>query len=83
MIVYKYVLDGVNHTNMPSESRVLSVGVQGSAVVLWALCDEAANTRQDRMFEVYGTGHPMPKNPGTYIGTVQDGGLVWHVFERT
>ena len=38
-----------------------------------------------RTFEMYGTGHPMPANPGEYVETFQmDGGaLVWHVFDAT
>lgn len=28
-----------------------------------------------------GTGHPIPEDPGEYLGTVQDVlGLVWHYF---
>jgi hypothetical protein len=36
---------------------------------------------EERYFRIYGTGHTMPEACGKYIGTVQQGAFVWHVFE--
>ena len=56
--------------------------MQGEQPQLWALVDPD-QPNEWRTFEMYGTGHPMPANPGEYVETFQmDGGaLVWHVFE--
>jgi len=53
-------------------------------VCLWAMSrtDEAKKVR--RMFRIYGTGKPFkdPLDELDYIGTVQTGPFVWHIFEK-
>ena len=49
---------------------------------LWALVDDAKPS-EIRKISVVGTGWNIDGNPGTYIGTVQDGMYVWHVFDAT
>lgn len=67
---------------VPVGAEVLTVQLQGDKPQLWAIVNEHAAT-QPRSFAIYGTGHPMPEQPGFYIATFQthDGALVWHVFE--
>lgn len=50
--------------------------------MLWVLVDPNA-PEEPRSFSVYGTGHFMPDNPGTFIGTFQmlGGDLIFHLFE--
>lgn len=38
--------------------------------------------KEDRTFYTLGTGHPVPKYIGSFIGTyqMQNGNLVFHVF---
>jgi len=69
--------------SMPEGAKVLSVQVQKEEAQLWALVDSLAN-KETRHFITYGTGHQIPDNPGTYIGTFQfkNMGLVFHVFEQ-
>ena len=69
---------------MPVEARVLSAHAQGDDIYVWALVNLEAPVKQQRLFNVYGTGNPIQSDPGIFIGTVMlDGGsLVFHVFER-
>jgi len=86
--IYKYLL--TNHirggnngkVSMPREAKVLSVQMVRGEAVIYALVDHRLPTVQ-RTFQVYGTGHPMPENPGRYLGTFQflKGELVFHVFD--
>jgi len=53
-------------------------------VCLWAMTDTDEGRKVRRMFRVYGTGREIkePLEDLDYIGTVQTGPFVWHVFER-
>lgn len=83
MAVWKYDLEGYTpEIMMPRGARVLAVDTQGGRRVLWALVDPEA-LQAPRHFEIIGTGHPITKALGEYVGTFQElnGRLVWHVFE--
>jgi hypothetical protein len=66
---------------MPRGAPVLTAQLQREVLTIWALCDFDA-PKEDRTFVVYGTGETIQEPPGDYIGTVQDGSFVWHVFEE-
>ena len=68
---------------MPVEAKLLTVQMQGEMPQLWALCDEATIYKRERHIAIYGTGNPMPDDPGEYIATFQmhGGSLVFHAFE--
>lgn len=70
--------------SMPTKAHALSVGVQGGALVLWAYVPEPDATKESRHFFVVGTGNPIPWDltASTFIGTVQIGSFVWHVFDQ-
>ena len=83
-VIWKFplVATDVQNIEMPALAEVLTVQVQVGPC-LWALCNpEAPKTK--RCFETFGTGHPMSLASRKYVGTYQlnDGGLVFHVFER-
>lgn len=67
---------------MPEGAKLLSVQMQGDACCLWALCDEEM-APEPRHIAIYGTGNPLPDQPGKYIATFQmhGGALVFHAFE--
>jgi len=69
---------------MPTDAEILCVQNQDNHIAIWALCGQDA--KRSRYFEVNGTGNLLePPYQGwdrKYIGTVQIGSLVWHVFER-
>jgi hypothetical protein len=67
--------------SMPAGSRLLAVQMQSGFPQIWALCDADA-PRVEKEIAIYGTGNPIPGDPGAYIGTFQTNGgtLVWHAF---
>ena len=69
---------------MPVGAKILSAQVQRGNYCLWALCDDSKGVlSENREIAIYGTGNPIPDNPGKYISTFQllDGDLVFHAFE--
>jgi hypothetical protein len=66
-------------------SEILSVAFQRDVFCMWAKVDTEAKT-EIRNFEVFGTGHKIPREMGIdykFIGTgFMDNGLVFHAFER-
>jgi len=65
---------------MPAGSRILRVGTQRPRVIaIWALVDPAGEGR-DVPIDVFGTGNPVVDAVGVYLGGVDDGPFVWHVF---
>ena len=66
---------------MPSGAQILCVKTQGLGVFLWAKVNPENETEM-RSFFIMGTGNPMRHHGTTYIGTVQDGDFMWHVFEK-
>ena len=67
---------------VPNGAKIRSVAVQGETVCLWAEVDPNEPIFGRDIF-VYGTGHPMPDDPGTFIGSVMlhGGALVFHIYE--
>lgn len=85
--IYKYKLQpGRTVLDLPDGAQVLTVQMQGDDACLWAMVEPHKPTGR-RFFDVYGTGHPMPADPGDYVATFQQrnewGTLVWHVFDAT
>ncbi|KKK62381.1 hypothetical protein LCGC14_3004920 [marine sediment metagenome] len=82
--IWKYTLPLTDYpvVSMQKGARVLSVGVQHGEVQVWALVDPEAPTEL-RRFRVAGTGHPLEDEIASmrFIGTVQMGAFVWHIFE--
>lgn len=75
-------IDGEQTVMVPGNRRLLFVGVQDKELFLWAEV-VPGHTKCPRILRIYGTGHPMPTNPGTYINTfmIHDGALVFHSYE--
>jgi hypothetical protein len=82
--IFKYQLQltgGIHTIIMPYNTKILAVQPQSGSIALWAEVWLDNISTDTRSFVVYGTGHDMPDNPGNYIGTVQLGMFVWHVYE--
>lgn len=82
--IYKYKLNvGPNKIDLPVGAQILTAQMQpGLGIMLWAVVQPGSVILgQERYFNVYGTGFILPEVYGKYISTVQDRGLVWHVFE--
>lgn len=71
--------------NMPKWSHILSFQAQEDVLCIWALID-TDNDLVQRRFYVAGTGQDLGTLPifrvTQYIGTAQQRGFVWHLFER-
>lgn len=84
MRIWKYPLDLTDQQApiMPQGAKLLDVQVQGPQLCLWALVDEKAPV-SPRKIAIYGTGNPMPDQPGEYVATFQihGGALVFHAFD--
>lgn len=85
LTIWKFSLQIIDRqiVQMPSSARILSVQMQGGELMLWAVVD-TAEALKSHYIEIFGTGHPMPPlvpdAERQFYGTVQDNGLVWHVF---
>lgn len=54
----------------PASAQFLTAQSQGLRnASLWFVCDENAEP-QERTIAMYGTGNPIPDDPGQYIATV-------------
>lgn len=67
---------------MPRDARILSAGVQGNEIMVWAKVDPLADPIMRRL-PVYGTGHEIDERDQglPLIDTVFMGPLVFHVFD--
>jgi len=83
--IYKYVLGLLTELWMPIGAKILTVRTQFDEPTIWAIVDTEQERTEKREFKIYGTGHALPDNPGTYLGTffIAGGSLVFHVFEET
>lgn len=70
---------------MPMGAKILSVDVQRETVCLWAEVNPEAAGKHYRTICIFGTGHRMPDDPGSYIGSfmLHDGALVFHAYDAS
>jgi hypothetical protein len=66
---------------MPKGSEILDAQIQGDTLCLWAIVNPIEE-EEDRKIHIVGTGNLFPEIECCYLGTVQDGNFVWHVFEE-
>lgn len=87
--IYKYELkpQELNEVPMPTGARLLSVGAQGPALMLWALVDITKPMAKRRVITAL-TGKPFPVQlcPVAFVGTAQmqlhrETELVLHVYD--
>ena len=83
-MIWKFPLEAkdTQEIAMPRSAHVLCVQIQRDVPCLWAERCQPFAPQASRVFFTYGTGHPMPENPGKYIGTYQLDTLVFHVYEE-
>lgn len=87
--IWKYELSPSitgNHTfKMPKDAEILIVQMQNNNPCIWVLVNPN-NEAEERFFELFGTGHEIPCDgiSRKFIGTfqIQEGSLVFHLFER-
>lgn len=79
-IIYKYQVDFNFVLSIPTDAKFLSFQNQFGNPVVWFELDPLASP-VDRKFSLIGTGTEF--SGGQYLSTVQDGPLVWHLYETT
>lgn len=76
--------DGRVFIELPNEALIVSAGIQGDDLVVWAVTHgESASTHRHRLIVVNtGTEFDLPDD-ARFIGTVTHAasGVVWHVFD--
>jgi hypothetical protein len=81
--VWKFQLghhDTRTEVEMPRGAKIVEVAMQGDRFTLWAVV-APSEPRQTRVFYIVGTGHPIPPEAHTHLGTVHVDVFVFHVFE--
>lgn len=81
--VWKYPLNLTDHQQIRVPAgRALAVQLQAGRLCLWVEVTPGAG---EDPWDIYirGTGHDFDIVPGeNYLGTIQTGPLVWHVYAR-
>lgn len=81
MTIFKYAIGITEEISipMPVGAEILCVQEQRGFPCIWARINERA-AMAPRAFQWRGTGHPAD-GTGRYVGTIQLGALVFHLFE--
>ena len=79
--IWKYNLKLIDEqiVKIPPPTRFLSVAIQDGQIAVWVVVKPDAPPEPVH-FTIRGTGHALTGAEGEYVGTVQDHGLVWHIF---
>ena len=80
--IHKYPLEvsAVNTFQAPLDAWPLCVQMQHGKPTLWMLVTPDKDQASFQAI-IFGTGHPVESvDNRQYVGTVQDGEFVWHVF---
>lgn len=84
MKIFKYEIPIKDKFNLelPAYSKILSFQVKNNIPSIWVLVDEQKGLKY-KYFTLVGTGHDFEHHPDvmTFIGTIQLGPFVWHLFE--
>jgi len=81
--IYKYPLQIADSQtiSLPASAKPLSVQLQGGRLCLWAEVNTAIGGKdKEVVISVVGTGMPIPPGAVLYLGTVQTGLYVWHIY---
>lgn len=80
--IWKYPITAHEVTiSLPAGAEVLTVQMQGGFPQIWALVNPEMSEMVPCKFMVVGTGWRFDPSRKKYIGTWQDGSLVWHLWE--
>ncbi len=79
--IHKFTLKHVakQTVDLPHFSRVLSVQAQGADICMWVELVPSEDKYPQEVF-IVGTGHKVPNEVNSYLGTTQQNGFVWHIY---
>lgn len=85
--IYKYplILKDRQQIELPTSAKFLSLQVQNSTPTMWCMVDtddlESIKSTYMASIYIFGTGQEVTcSDDYTFLGTVQQGSYVWHVF---
>lgn len=78
---FPLTIDDEQVVEMPRSSVPLSVALQDGTVCLWAEVITEFPLRKAHI-SIRGTGHAVPDEYERFMGSVQQGPFVWHIFWR-
>ena len=83
-VIYKYPLELTtsNTLRLPFGAELLLVGLQGGVINVWAKVEDSEEEFEDHHIRIYGTGHLLSDSEKEYLGSVFQGGYVWHIYEE-
>jgi hypothetical protein len=67
--------------DVPYGARLLHVAGWNGSISLWFEVTTTAAQTQRRRFALFGTGHELPANHMSYVGTALNPPFAWHVYE--
>ena len=79
--IWKYLLTPDGAIEMPLGAIVLSAGIQGDDIFIWAIVNPSETKRVIKRFITPGTGMEWENTSARFINTVFLGRLVFHIFE--
>jgi hypothetical protein len=78
--IHKHIITDRKIIEAPKDSKFLSVGMQGDNICIWVMSD-TGNQNVSYTIRVVGTGQNITELwAWEYLGTVQAGEFVWHIF---
>lgn len=78
--IWKFSIDETLMVKAPGLGKTVLVGAQHSDH--WVAWVEVDTDRPDtlRKYRIVGTGHPIPDDAKSHVGSYIDGAFVWHVY---
>lgn len=86
---YKLILEDRQQVRLPMSARFLSVQLQHGELTMWCLIDTedicgSIHSVGNKFIYIYGTGQEVTCSDSChFLGTVQQGNLVLHLFSPT
>lgn len=84
--IYKYeiAIAIIQAIRLPKGATILSLQIdqKNYKPYIWVEVNTEEKEEEARSFSIVGTGTCIHSENRSYIGTVQDDGLVWHLFEN-
>jgi hypothetical protein len=88
--IWRYPVEVIDEqvVTVPAGAKILTIATQGETPCLWVeltLPGKVWDDGEHRTIRIFGTGHPMPDDPGVYIGSfmLKGGVLVFHAYDAT
>ena len=78
---FELELQGDQLIHMPVDAEIISYQSQNGRIVIWIVVDIWQKMTEPRKFRLIGTGQPFEDFGGSYIGSAQNNGFVWHLYE--